>query len=182
MRTSQYDHLLVPVVWPALFSCRAFWVSRTNSSEQVPASIKKTCNVQGIQTSKKSQSMSCRCYKNCQRDFKNLMFLRSRNFHSIFLTILNQVIETNPNYMGPSPMYKAIKLKNVNITNVKISVCTNFKFLAPLTSIVVIYHELELETMNFEFMQNLFSFQTPFKFSKSIHWLLRCNICRKRPF
>ena len=30
-------------------------------------------------------------------------------------------------------------------------------------------------------MQNLSSFQTPFKFSKSINWLWRYNISRKRP-
>ena len=41
MQTSQYNHLVVPAVWPALFSCRTFWALRPNSFEQVAAKIKK---------------------------------------------------------------------------------------------------------------------------------------------
>ena len=37
-----------------------------------------------------------------------------------------------------------------------------------------------LKINSIEFMQNLFSFQTLFKFSKSIHWLSRYTLERKR--
>ena len=40
MQTSQCNYLLVPAVWPALFSCGGFWVKRPNSFEQMAKKIK----------------------------------------------------------------------------------------------------------------------------------------------
>ena len=70
------------------------------------------------------------------------------------------------------------KAFQMGFTNLKIEIKEKFRLKTKLIKI----KDKKLKISSIQVMQNLFSFQTPFTFLKSIHWFWRYNIWRKRLF